>query len=99
DPSYLVEAEAARSLGQTRQASALDTLVEILDRPAWADVISVGALDGLAALRNDKAISHVVARTRYGVPSRGRRAAVMALAKLSTERKYREALEELLDDG
>jgi aminopeptidase N len=98
DPSYLVESEAARSLGQTRQPTAFDTLVEILDRPAWADVIRVGALDGLAALRDDRAITHVLARTKYGVDSRGRRAAIMALAKLTSERKYREALEELLDD-
>jgi aminopeptidase N len=98
DPSYLVESEAARSLGQTRQPAAFDTLVEILDRPAWADVIRVGALDGLAALRDDRAITHVLARTKYGVDSRGRRAAIMALAKLTSERKYREALEELLDD-
>jgi aminopeptidase N len=98
DPSYLVESEAARSLGQTRQPAAFDTLIEILDRPAWADVIRVGALDGLAALRDDRAITHVLARTKYGVDSRGRRAAIMALAKLTTERKYREALEELLDD-
>jgi aminopeptidase N len=98
DPSYLVESEAARSLGQTRQAAAFDTLIEILDRPSWADVIRVGALDGLAALRDDRAITHVLARTRYGVDSRGRRAAIMALAKLTSDRKYREALEELLDD-
>jgi aminopeptidase N len=99
DRSYLVESEAARSLGQTRQRAAFDTLVEVLDRPAWADVIRMGALDGLAALRDERAVSHVLARTRYGVPSRGRRSAVMALAKLTTERKHREALEELLDDS
>jgi aminopeptidase N len=70
-----------------------------LDRPSWADVIRVGALDGLAALRDDRAIAHVVARTRYGVSTRGRRAAIMALSKLTSERKYREILEELLDDN
>jgi aminopeptidase N len=98
DRSYLVESDAARALGQTRQRAGFDTLVEILDRPAWADVIRAGALDGLAALRDERAVSHVVARTRYGVTSRGRRAAVMALAKLTSERKHRETLEELLDD-
>ena len=35
---------------------------------------------------------------RYGVPSRGRRAAALALGKLTTERKHREALEDLLED-
>ena len=99
DASYLVESEAARSLGRTRQATAFDTLVEVLDRPAWADVIRVGALEGLAALRDDRAISHVVARTRYGVNTRGRRAAILALARLTSDRKYREVLEQLLDDA
>jgi len=98
DASYHVEADAARSLGKTRKASAFETLVEILDRPAWADVIRAGALDGLAALRDERAVPHVLARTRYGISSRGRRAAVMALARLSTDRRSREALEDLLDD-
>jgi aminopeptidase N len=99
DPSYLVEAEAARALGSTRQASAFDVLVEVLDRPSWADVIRAGALDGMAALRDERALPHVLARTRYGVPTRGRRAAILALPKLDGGRKTREALEELLDDA
>jgi aminopeptidase N len=97
DDSYLVEAEAARALGATRQTSAFDTLIEILDRPSWGDVIRQGALDGLAAMRDDRAIPHVTARTRYGVNTRGRRAAIMALPKLSSDRRTRETLEELLD--
>jgi aminopeptidase N len=99
DRSYLVESEAARSLGQTRQSAAYDTLVEIIDRASWSDIIRVGALDGLAALRDERAVSHVLARTRYGTKNRGRRAAIVALARLTTDRKHREALEELLDDA
>ncbi len=99
DRSYIVESDAARSLGQTRQSVAYETLIEILDRTAWGDIIRVGALDGLAALRDDRAILHVLARTRYGTKNRGRRAAIVALARLTTDRKHREALEELLDDA
>jgi aminopeptidase N len=99
DASYLVEAEAARALGGTRQPAMLDTLVEVLDRPAWADVIRVGAIDGLAALRDDRALPHVMARTRYGVSTRGRRAAIMALPKLASDRRTRETLEDLLDSS
>ncbi len=99
DASYLVEAEAARALGATRQSHALDTLVDVLDRASWGDVVRVGALDGLGALRDDRALPHVVARTRYGVGTRGRRAAIVALPKLATDRRAREALEELLDDA
>jgi aminopeptidase N len=99
DESYLVEGEAARALGRTRQPAAFDLLVELLDRPSWYDVVRAGALDGLAALRDDRAIPHVAARIRYGYPQRARRAAVLALPKLASDRKTREALEQLLDDG
>jgi aminopeptidase N len=97
DASYLVEAEAARALGSTRQPVAFDTLIDILDRPSWADVIRSGAIDGLANLRDERAVPHVIARTRYGVPTRGRRAAIMAISKLAEGRKARETLEDMLD--
>ena len=99
DPSYVVEGEAARALGKTRQASGFDTLLDLLERPSWADVIRVGAIDGLAALRDDRATPHLLARTRYGQPTRARRAAILALPKIAEGRRAREALEELLDDG
>jgi aminopeptidase N len=99
DASYLVEAEAARALGATRQPSAFDTLVDILDRPSWADVIRAGAIDGLANLRDERALPHVIARTRYGVSIRGRRAAILALPKLAGDRKARETLEDLLESA
>jgi aminopeptidase N len=98
DPSYLVEAEAARSLGRTRQASALDVLVEMLTRPSWFEVVRAGAIDGLAALRDDRAAPHLVEGTRYGHPPRARRAAVGALPKVATDAKARDALELLLED-
>jgi aminopeptidase N len=82
-----------------RQASALDVLVDVVDRKSWADVVSVGALDGMAASRDDRSIPHVLARTRYGHPTRKRRAAIMAIPKLASDRKAREALEELLEDS
>ena len=99
DESYLVEAEAARALGKTKQPSAFDTLLDVLDRPSWADVVRVGAIDGLAALRDDRGAPHVLARTRYGQPTRARRAAILALPKLVSDRKAREALEDLLEDA
>ncbi len=99
DASYLVEAEAARALGQTRQPAAFDTLIDVLDRPSWSDIVRAGAIDGLAALRDERAQPHILARTRYGIPNRGRRAAILALPKLSSDRKVREALEELLDQA
>jgi aminopeptidase N len=99
DPSYLVEAEAARALGRTRQSAAMDVLIDVMDRKSWADVIASGALDGIAALRDDRGLPHLYARTRYGHPSRVRRAAALAIPKLSTDRRAREHLEDLLDDA
>jgi len=99
DESYLVEAEAARALGRTRQVSAFEVLLDVIDRPSWAEVVSAAAIDGLAALRDDRALPHLYARTRYGHPTRVRRAAALAIPKLSSDRRAREHLEELLDDA
>jgi aminopeptidase N len=98
DESYLVEAEAARALGRTRQPAALDVLVDLLERPSWFDVVRAGAIDGLAALRDDRALPHLNARVRYGQPQRARRAAILSLPKLASDRKTRETLELLLED-
>jgi aminopeptidase N len=98
DESYLVEAEAARALGKTRQSNAYEILLDVIDRSSWADVIAAGAIDGLGSMREERALPHLFARTRYGHPSRVRRAAVMAIPKISSDRKAREHLEEMLDD-
>lgn len=99
DESYLVEGEAARALGHTRQAAAFDLLVDLLDRPSWFDVVRAGAIDGLASLRDDRALPHLIAGVRYGHPARVRRAAAVALPKLASDRKARDTLEQLLDDS
>ncbi|HSU39780.1 MAG TPA: M1 family aminopeptidase, partial [Polyangiaceae bacterium] len=98
DRSYLVAADAARSLGRTRQPGVLRELLAVIDRPSWADAQRAGALDGLAQLRDEAALPEVIARSRYGIPTRGRRAAVAALAALSDSRETRRELEDLLDD-
>jgi aminopeptidase N len=98
DPSYLVEAESVRALGRTRQADALSVIVPLLDRASWAEVSRAGALDALGALRDERALPEVLKRTEYGFPTRGRRAAIAALAQISEGRKVREHLEDLLDD-
>ncbi len=99
DPSYLVEAEAARSLGKTKRSTAFEVLVEVAARGSWADVVALGAVEGLAALRDERATPHLVSWTKYGRPTRVRRAAILALPKLDDGRKTREALEELLSDA
>ncbi len=98
DESYLVEAEAARALGRTRQPAVLDVLVDLLERTSWFDVVRAGAIDGLAALRDERALPHLSARVRYGQPQRVRRASIMSLPKLAGDRRTREMIELLLDD-
>jgi aminopeptidase N len=98
DTSYLVLAETARALGETRQPRALDTLVKALKKSSWADVIRAGALDGLGSLREESAVPQVLEHTRYGHLTPSRRSAVAALARLSDDRKVREHIESLLDD-
>ncbi len=98
DASYLVEAEAARALGRTRQTSAFEVLVDMMGRSSWADVVAAGAIDGLAALRDDRALPHLYSKTRYGNAPRVRRAAALAIPKIASDRRAREHLEELLDD-
>jgi aminopeptidase N len=98
DPSYVVESEAARTLGKTREKAALAPILSMIDRASWGDVIRIGVFDGLSALRDDSALDQVLAHTQYGFPTRGRRSAISALAQLGEGRRTREALELLLDD-
>lgn len=99
DPSYLVAAEAARALGRTRQRSSLRILLSLLKQESWADVWRSGVLEGLGALREPESIERIREHTLVGLPSRGRRAAIQALAKLGDDRQTRRHLEDLLDDA
>jgi aminopeptidase N len=99
DASVLVSAAAARSLGATRHELAFDTLVELLERPSWAEVLRAGAIGGLARLRDERGVAVLRDHTKYGVPTRARRAAIASLPTLSHTRKTREVLEELLDES
>ncbi|HEU4533443.1 MAG TPA: HEAT repeat domain-containing protein, partial [Polyangiaceae bacterium] len=98
DVSYAVAGEAAKSLGATRQPAAFDALVELLDRPSWGELVRAGALEGLAKLRDERALPLLLERSRYGQPPRARRAATRALAAFGPDRRAREGLEALLDD-
>ena len=98
DDSVLVVSSAARALGATRQEEAYDVLVSLIDEPSWADVVSAGVIAGLGRLRDERAVEVLREQTRYGVPERRRRSAAATLPTLSTNRKTRELLEDLLDD-
>jgi aminopeptidase N len=56
DQSYYAVADAARALGAVKGEGAYETLVKLLDRPSDKDVIRAGALEGLLALGDPRAL-------------------------------------------
>lgn len=82
DASYYVEAEAARSLGKTKSSRALDALVKALEKDSHNEVIRVRAFEGMAELKEERAIPVAVEWTAYGKPSQARQAAASALGTL-----------------
>jgi aminopeptidase N len=104
DESYFVEAEACLSLGKVRWPGAAAALEKAAERDSFLDVIRQHAFRGLAEARAEAAIPFLMAATRYGRVSHGRRAAIAAMADLArgrrdrAEREVRERIEELLRD-
>jgi aminopeptidase N len=95
DPSYFVEAEAALSLGKTRDERAFDQLTALLGRDSYLDVIRTHALAGMAELRDERAIPVAHDHIRYGGPARARVAAIGTLARLAALKENRRI--EILD--
>jgi aminopeptidase N len=99
DPSYYVEAEAAKSLGKTRSSKAFDILKKNLRKESHAEVIRVGVFNGFAELNDPESIPIVTDWTRYGKPHPAREAATKALAKLGEGKtEVVDHLIRLLDD-
>jgi aminopeptidase N len=99
DESYLVEAEAARTVGKTRSAKAFDVLQKALEKDSFLNVIRSGAMDGLAQLRDERGLPIAKEWTKYGKPEQVRSGALMAVAKLGEDKKETvEFLTEFLHD-
>ncbi|HLG73204.1 MAG TPA: M1 family aminopeptidase, partial [Chloroflexota bacterium] len=99
DASYLVEAEAFRSLGRTRQDGVYETLLTGLQRDSHDEVIRRAVFDGLKELRDDRATEVALEWMRYGRPNMVRASAVSALERLSKDdERVDDALKDLLDD-
>lgn len=81
DPN--VAAAALTSLGSLKTGDAYDRLVAALDRPSFGQTIAIGAIRGLTALGDKRALLLIEARTAYGVPDQERKAAIVALAQLA----------------
>ncbi|MDF5727373.1 MAG: M1 family metallopeptidase [Rhizonema sp. PD38] len=93
DPSYYVEAAAARTIGaiaaiaenKVNEENVLKLLSSILSEKAgWNEVLRSGAIAGLAALKTSEAALNLIAEyIKVGVPQPLRLAAIRALGKIS----------------
>jgi len=76
-----VVAAALTALGALQAPGAFGRLAKALDQPSFHAAISIGALAGLAADCNERALEMIQVRTLYGTPELERDAAVHALAQ------------------
>jgi aminopeptidase N len=84
DPSYFVIADALHALGKTRDERAFDALVAAMRVPSWNEAIASGAVRGLGALADARALAAVQEALEPGRHHALRRAAVTAAAELGT---------------
>jgi aminopeptidase N len=104
DASYFVIAEALHALGKTRDDRAFDALVAAAGEPSWNETIAAGAVRGLGALADARALpvlQHALDPARH---QSLRRAAVHAVADLgalvdSVRTEAAEAVIGVLDDA
>jgi aminopeptidase N len=89
DPN--VAAPALTSLGKLKAPGAYAALVSALGRPSFRQGAASGALMGLAAYGDARALPLVAARTAYGTQEQERNAAVVALAQLASAVKRPQA--------
>ena len=95
DVSYFVEAEAALSMGKTRQEEALPWLMETLKtKPAsFNSIIQIQLLEGLAELKNEKAFDFIKSYLEEKHPLKIRLGALSALTKMFKKFKDKKDLE------
>lgn len=94
DPSYYVEAAAARSLGEmvtsatlkTREEDVIDLLTDVLkERAGWNEVVRIGAIAGLSQIKSSPvALNLILQTTSPGIAQALRLAAIRALGTIST---------------
>lgn len=98
DPSYYVEAEAAKTVGRLKAASAFERLITALERPSWNDVIRMEALVGLGELQDERAAPILKEWSGYGKPLWARMGAITALGKLAEADLHKAEIIEQLGD-
>jgi aminopeptidase N len=83
DASYLVEAEAARTLGRLHTPGALPMLKRMLRRRSHVESIRSACFDALGELGDREGFVLAAEGARYGAPQDSRPAAIQALARLA----------------
>jgi aminopeptidase N len=94
DPSYYVEAMAARSIGaiasanlddKPKEEKVLKLLKSVLtEKAGWNEVVRSGAIAGLAELKtSEAALNLILDYTKIGIPQPLRLSAIRALGKIS----------------
>ncbi|HEV1998164.1 MAG TPA: HEAT repeat domain-containing protein, partial [Candidatus Dormibacteraeota bacterium] len=83
DRSYAAAGAAAAALGRTGARSAVPALEQALDRPSHRNAIAIGALRGLAELRDPSLLGAILARARPGQAERVRAEALVSAARLA----------------
>lgn len=100
DPSYFAVAEAARALGHSGAKTAYEALVELLKRDSWQDTIRAGAIRGLAALKDARALDIGLKYAAPGNKPTARAAAFELLAEIGNGNdRALQALTHALEDG
>jgi aminopeptidase N len=84
DESYFVVAAALHALGKTRDPRAFDALVEAARTPSWMETIAAGAVRGLGALADARALPPLLDAMAPELPEALRRAAIGGVAHLGT---------------
>lgn len=85
DASYFVTAFAMRALAHAAGAEAYETLIGMLGRDSYQDVLRATVFDSLAIAKDRRGIPLAIDHTAYGVQPSVRVAATMALASLAKE--------------
>jgi aminopeptidase N len=85
DRSYFVVAAALHALGKTRSPRAFDALVRGIATPSWNETIASGAVRGLGALAEARALPVLREALEPARPESLRRAAVTAIGQLGTQ--------------
>ncbi len=93
DPSYLTIAESAKALGQTGSSSAFDVLADTVKQESWQGTVRAGAIAGLTALKDPRAIEIGL---KYAVPGNPPAVRVTLIELLSQVGKGNEKAYELI---